>query len=314
MENYEVTISQKAGSITCDFEGAKAYLNSQLSIYRGMVFTEDSKKEAKNTVAELRKQKKAFSDRVKEVKAEYMKPFDDFQKQANELIGMYDDPVNFINEQIDVFEQKRISEKKQRIEEIYEEFMSDMQDVLPLKKIYNIKWENATFTEKQIKDEMTSLKQTVKVGLETINGMGSDVEEAAINIFLQDYDLSKAILYINNHEKQKMDILAREQERIRREEEERIRREERERLEAERRHEEELRQAQIKAEEDKQKAVEQAKAEAEQEVIDSFIPDDTDGVEEVTYEYHITLSDDAKQKLEMFMDSVGIEYEIMPVF
>jgi len=303
MGNYEVIVTPEAGVIKCDFDSAKKYLDSQLDIYRGMVFTEDSKKDAKNTVAELRKQKKAFSDRVKEVKAEYMKPFDEFQKQANELIGMYDEPVDFINGQVEAFEQKRITEKKQRIADIYQEFIGDMAEKLPLNAIYNIKWENATFTEKQIKDEINEIKASVKTGIETIKAMQSDIEERVIDSFLVDRDIKKAIMAITAHEKNKAEILAREQERLRREEEERIRREEREKIEAERRHQEELRLAE-----------EKAKAEAEHEAIEAFIPVEVSGDHETVYEYHITLTEDAKEKLELFMNSVGIEFEIMPVF
>ena len=302
----EVMVSQKAGVISCDFDSAKRYLSEQLEIYRGMVFTEDSKKDAKSTIADLRKQKSAFSDRVKEVKKEYMKPFDDFQKKANELIALYDEPIFFINDQVNEFERKRIEEKKKRIEEIYDEFMSDMKDVLPMKKIYNTKWENSTFTEKKIKDDMTSIRLTVIQGLEAIRQMRSNVEETAIQMFLQDFDVTKAIMYINNHERQKAEILAREQERVRREEEDRIRREERQRIEAEQRHMEELRQA----EQRRLASIEQARAEAEQEVISGFIPD-VDDTDQTTYVYHINLTQDAKNKLEMFMDSVGIEYELV---
>ena len=76
MENYEVQVQQQAGKITCDFEAGKAYLNERLEEYRNVVFTEDSKKEAKATVASLRKEKKAFTDRVKEARDEYMKPLE----------------------------------------------------------------------------------------------------------------------------------------------------------------------------------------------------------------------------------------------
>ena len=55
--------------------------------------------------------------------------------------------------------------------------------------------------------------------------------------------------------------------------------------------------------------MEQAKAEAAQEVIDSLIPDADEDT--CLYEYRIALSADAKEKLEMFMDSVGIEWEMM---
>lgn len=67
MEN-SVVVTQKQGTISCDFESAKAYLQSRLDEFRGVLFTEDTKKDAKKVVAELRKEKKALSDRVKEVK------------------------------------------------------------------------------------------------------------------------------------------------------------------------------------------------------------------------------------------------------
>lgn len=287
--------------IECDFDGIEKYLDEQLAVYRGMVFTEDSKADAKKTVAELRKQKKAFSDRVKEVKEEYMKPFNDFFQRASQIIAKYDEPVMFINGQIDAFEQKRVEEKKTRIQEIYEEFIGDMMEELPLSRIYNPKWENATYTEKQIKDDIYQAKEKVKTGISTIKAMGSDIEDRVIGQFLLDYDIQKAVLAITQHEKDKAEILAREQEILRAEEEERIRKEEREKLEAELRHQEET-----------QKAVEQAKAEAEQEVIDSFIPEQG-GASEI-YEYHITLTEAEKEKLEMYMDSIGIDYEIMPRF
>ena len=44
-----------------------------------------------------------------------------------------------------------------------------------------------------------------------------------------------------------------------------------------------------------------------QEAIASMIPDMDAAVE--LYEYGIYLSPDAKEKLEMYMDSVGIEWE-----
>lgn len=320
METYEVKVTQQAGSIACDFEGAKAYLKEQLAIYSGMVFTEDTKKSAKETVAELRKQKKAFSDRVSEVKKEYMIPFEQFSSQAQELYMLYDEPIGFINAQIEDFEKKRVEEKKELIRGWYEELIADMEDMLPLDRIYNPKWENATTSQKAIRGEMMERKEAAKQAIATIKGMGSDVEDTALAMYRETYDIQKCILFITNHEKQKQEILAREQERIRREEEERIRREEREKLVAERKAAEELQRVREQAEAEKQEIisaaqeritaeVETAREEAAKEVIDSFIPDQEG--EENLYEYRVSLTPDAKEKLERYMDSVGIEWEMI---
>ena len=88
-----------------------------------------------------------------------------------------------------------------------------------------------------------------------------------------------------------------------------LRRAEEEKVEALRMAELERQEQARKAEAEKAAAVEQTKAEAAQEVIDSLIPDDGDETE--LYEYRISLSADAKEKLEMYMDSVGIEWEMM---
>lgn len=305
MNNNLVTVSQKNGEIRCDFETAKAYLRERLDEYRGIQFTEESKTAAKNTVANLRKEKKAFADRVKEVKSEYMKPFEVFYKQAEELIDMYDEPINYINNQVTEFEKKRIEEKQCLIREIYEECISDMKDFLPLAKIYNPKWENATTTLNAIRKELMTRKEETKQAVETIKGMQSDVEELVLKMYKESFDLAKCVMYINQHEKQKAEILAREQERIRREEMERIRREEREKIEAEQRAQAEKEAIFRKVEEEKKRAVESAREEA----IEGLIPS-MEG-ESNLYEYRISLTEDAKQKLEMYMDSVGIEWELM---
>ena len=62
-----------------------------------------------------------------------------------------------------------------------------------------------------------------------------------------------------------------------------------------------------RAEEERAAAIEKEREEAVQEAIASMIPDMDAAVE--LYEYGIYLSPDAKEKLEMYMDSVGIEWE-----
>ena len=317
MESYEVQVQQQAGKISCDFNAANAYIDNRLAEYKGVIFTEDGKKEAKATVAKLRKEQKAFADKVKEAKAEWMKPFEDFLEQANALIIKYEEPISFINGQVADFEKKRIEEKREQISELYVECLGDMQEELPLHKIYNKKWENTTTNPTQIRREMMERKETVKQGLDAIRQMHSDAEEKAVAMFLESYDLTKSILYINRYEQQQKEILAREQERVRREEEERIRREERAKLEAEQREREALARAEREkqealaaAEAEKLAAVEQSKEEAAQEVIDSMIPQNLEGSSNL-YEYRMALTAEAKEKLEMYLTSVGIDWELI---
>lgn len=304
-----MVISQQEGVIRCDFESVKAKLLQRLEEYKGAVFTEDSKNVAKAEVASLRKEKKDFSDRVKEVKADYMRPYLDFEQKAKELIALYDEPINLIDGQVREFEEKRRAEKRERIHAIYCENVGAVASYIPLERIFNSRWENATMKEKDIAKEILELAVSVQTAIDTIEAMQSEVTDRALEVYKKNLSLPEAMTYINNYEKQKQEILSRERERKIREEQERIRREERERIEEERRIQAEKEEIIRKAEAEKAAAVEQAREETAQNVIDGFIPD-LEG-ESNLYEYRMDLTSDAKEKLEMYLDSVGIDWELM---
>lgn len=293
MDETRAIIKQEQGSISWNFEQMKGYLNSTLEEYRTAVFTDASIPVAKKVVASLRKDQKEFKSRITEVKKEYMKPFDEFKSKADELVSLYDEPIAVINGQISDFDERRKEQKRCRIRSLYEENVSvDMEAYIPLSKIYNPKWENATFSEKEIAKEMTAINTSTEQAVATIQGMHSDAVPRALEMYRQDLSLANAIAYVNGYEAQKAEILRQEQERQHRVEIERVRHEERERMEAER-----------KAAEEKAVAVEQAK----QEVVDILTPVESGDTR--TYTYRLTLSEEGKDKFEMYLDSVGIEWE-----
>ena len=310
MDNIQTVITMESAKISCNFEQVEAAIQDVLSEYKGAVFTEDSKAYAKKVIAGLRTQKKTFQDKLREEKKKYMLPWDEFETKAKQLIAMYDEPIDLINGQVQAFEEKRIAEKKELISNIYSEIISDeLKEYIPLERIYNSRWENATMKEKEIRRDIMELSERTAKDIETIKNMESEAVPKALVMYQTSLDMAGAVSYINTYERQKQEILAREQEQRKKEEEERIRREERERLMAEQKAVEEKEAALRQAELEKNRAVEQAKAEGAQEAIDSLIPEADD--EASLYEYRISLSCDAKEKLEMYMNSVGIECHII---
>jgi hypothetical protein len=234
-----------------------------------------------------------------------MQPFKVFESQAKELLEMYDKPIAYIGSQVAEFERKRIAEKQTLIKQIYDECIGEMSDEIPLSSIFNAKWENATMAEKAIREEMILRKCDIK----SIKEMGSDAEKEAIRIYFNTFNLSESVKYIGKYEAQKREILKKEQERIKQDEEARIRKEERERLEAERKAQEEKEAFIRQAEEEKQLAVEIAKEKAAQEVIESLIAGQEG--ESNLYEYRLSLTESQKEKLEMYLNSVGISWEMI---
>lgn len=294
MNKKEVLVTQELGVVNFNFEEMKEYLNQRVDEYRNAVFTDESIKFAKSCVAQLRKEQTAFKSRITETKKEFMKPFDEFKKKADELVSLYDEPINFINGQVEDYERRRKAEKKAKIESLYEELVTDLKEYIPIEKIYNPKWENATYKMTDINKEIVEVAASVKEAIVTIEGMDSEAVTKALELYKKDLSLTNAISYINNYERQKAEILLREREKRNQEEIEKARAEERARM----------------AEESRQKeAIEEAKEQAKAEVIESMaiMPEE----QTKDYIYSISLGEESKKALEMYLDSIGVDWEIL---
>lgn len=226
MEEIRVNVEQKNGAIGFNFEEIKERLNSELEVYKNMIFTEDSKTEAKKTIASLRKLKKSVNDKKLEVKKSFMIPYTNFEAQVKELDKLIDEPINFINEQVEEFERRRVEEKKSLISEIYTEIMAEHVEAsgyLPLQRIYDSKWENATTTKKAITDAITERVDHVEKDLSIIHSMESEFEDKGIAKYKATLELSDAIEVMNQYQKQKEEILRRQEEEAKRKAEEEAR-------------------------------------------------------------------------------------------
>lgn len=226
MEEIRVNVEQKNGVIGFNFEEIKEKLNSELEIYKNMIFTEDSKTEAKKTIASLRKLKKSVNDKKLEVKKSFMIPYTNFEAQVKELDNLIDEPINFINNQVEEFERKRVEEKKSLISEIYTEIMAEHVEAsgyLPLQRIYDSKWENATTTKKAITEAIAERVDHVEKDLGIIRSMGSEFEDKGIEKYKATLELSDAIEVMNQYQKQKEEILHRQEEEAKRKAEEETR-------------------------------------------------------------------------------------------
>ena len=226
MEEIRVNVEQKNGVIGFNFEEIKEKLNSELEIYKNMIFTEDSKTEAKKTIASLRKLKKSVNDKKLEVKKSFMIPYTNFETQVKELDNLIDEPINFINNQVEEFERRRVEEKKSLISEIYTEIMAEHGEAsgyLPLQRIYDSKWENATTTKKAITEAIAERVDHVEKDFCIIRSMESEFKDNGIEKYKATLELSDAIEVMNQYQKQKEEILRRQEEEAKRKAEEEAR-------------------------------------------------------------------------------------------
>ena len=317
MNELTLKVKQNPGVIELNFDEIEKALDTKLAEYKGAVFTEESKNIAKAEVANLRKLKKSFEDARKGVKKEWMKPYDDFEIKMKRLTEKIDEPINLINSQINDFEEKRRKDRREKIKEIYQEVIGDMEEYCDLGRIYDPKWENATTTVKSIKESITQSVENARIAVNTISGMQSDAVSKALEIYKESQDMAKAIAYINNYEQQRAEVMRREEERRRQEEEkkrraeeERIRAAEREAVKREAKIREQARkeaEAAIKEEEAAKQEAAVAPFEAEKSGGDDvmpFVQPDTR-----TVFYRVVATEEDIRAIDMALDSIGVYYE-----
>ena len=107
MNELSLNIQQNPGCIELNFEEIEERLDKKLAEYKGAVFTEETKDIAKAELASLRKFKKEFEDARKNVKKEWMKPYDYFEHKIMFLTVKIAQPNILIDSLVTVFDKKR---------------------------------------------------------------------------------------------------------------------------------------------------------------------------------------------------------------
>lgn len=313
MEGLVLRVRQNPGTIELNFDELNRQMDAKLAEYKGAVFTEETKDIAKGELASLRRLKEDVESARKATKKEWMKPLDAFEAQMKALSSKVDEPINLIDGQLKEFEKKRKEEKRGKIVGIYEELIGDMREYLPLEKIYEKRWENATTTMKSIQESISGMIDSTRTAVATISSMQSDAVEEAIGLYKNTLDMAKAIAYINDYERKKAEIMRREEERRKREEERRLQAEIERAKAAER-------EAIAREERARKEAEEQAAivAEEQKHEEEGFLPEPDAWEEDIlpftqpttlTAFFKVVATPEELEQVEMTLNSFGIWFE-----
>ena len=208
-------------SIDWNFEELKTEITEKVSDYMNLVYNDDQIKIGKKDRAELNKFKKALDDKRKDVKKQVMDPYNTFEAQIKELIGIVDKAINNIDQQIKGYEEAQKQEKEKLCRFLYEKHIGDLDRVIPYEDVFDPKWLNKTTTEKSIIEQITAFRDKVDQELKVIITESSKYAYEMKEEYLKDFDLSAAMAVKQKlEETEKKKAIFEEQERKRKEEEE----------------------------------------------------------------------------------------------
>lgn len=171
-------------------EELKAEIAEKMRDYTGLVFTEDTIKDAKKDRAALNKLRTAFEDERKRIKRQCMAPYEQFETQVKELIALIDEPIRLIDAQIKEVEEQKKAQKRKDIEELFGSI--GFQLFVTLDKIWDDKWLNATVPLSRIEEQMKSRMYQIGEDIAVIQKL-PEFSFEAMEVYRKTMDLNKAI-------------------------------------------------------------------------------------------------------------------------
>ena len=185
VDNYQLP-----EAISFNYDELKTSLIEKTEAYTKLVYTEGNIKAAKEDRADLNRLKKALNDERLRRQKEYMKPFDAFKSQIDEIISIIDKPVLAIDKQIKEYEQIKQDEKKNNIEEMFKSML--FPEFVRIDQLWNAKWVNATYSMNNIENELLEKKENIIKECQTLATLPSYSHEA-VHFYQKTLDIAQAL-------------------------------------------------------------------------------------------------------------------------
>ena len=180
--------------ITDNMAEIKEYALETKKYYEHLVFNDEQVKEAKDERASINKTVKKVADYRKDTVDKFNKPLEEFVKTAKETESILKEASNCIDVQIKKYEEEEKQAKKKECKELFDNLVGDLSELISFEKVFDNRWLNKTTKMTEVEQDIKNVIEKVNTGLQAIKGLNSEFETELINTFLQDYDLSKAIM------------------------------------------------------------------------------------------------------------------------
>lgn len=181
-------------------EEVKAWLGDVIQKYEGLVVTPESMRSAKEDKAKLNKLRAALEERRKEVKRDYLAPYQRFEEKYKELLALIDKPIASIDTQIRALDEQEQKEKYSRLKAYFDDCMASSLGVpvdVDFDRILNPKWKNKTMKADALEQEIYDTLCRIKDDVQELRDYYADSPHftAIMNCYLQGYEKSCALAY-----------------------------------------------------------------------------------------------------------------------
>ena len=169
-----------------DFPALKAELLASMSDFDGLVYTDNTIKDAKKDRTTLSKAKKVVEDARKAYKARCLEPYEAIEPQIKELTSLIEERRLQIDKTVKEFEYRQKEAKKKEVREYYDRVSGGFGETAERiwEKIFEPKWVNATTGVAKYREEIQTDIADVTRGMESIKGLTSPFEHTLMELYL----------------------------------------------------------------------------------------------------------------------------------
>lgn len=194
MNELQIVSLEKTEVSTWNFERIKAEFAQELSVYKNMVYTDESIKSAKDDKARLAKLKKIIEDQRKAYKAKCLAPYDAIEPQIKEIVEMIEEQRALIDEVVKDFTERQKRKKEEEVKKYYEKKAFVLGDLAqPLfSKLLDPKWLNASTSRSKYEEGIQEAITKAKNDLDDLRAINSPFVDTLIEKYVETLSLDEA--------------------------------------------------------------------------------------------------------------------------
>lgn len=193
MQIYNPEESAYITEIKWNYEDIKKEVAAQAETYATAVYTDDLIKQAKADRAKLNKFVKAIKDRRTDVRKKLLAPDEQFGKQVDEIVGIVQRAITNIDMQVKNYETKQRNDKIDKLRAEFDSMIGDLKDTVMFERIYVPEWSNASFALSKAKGIMQETIDSIRNGINLIQNSDSPYAGDMMKVFLDTYDIGRAM-------------------------------------------------------------------------------------------------------------------------
>lgn len=187
------------GQITDNFEEITEQLAVAMQPYMATEVSPAIRKETKVQLAFLRKAEKAFEEKRRAVKAEYLEPYTTWEARYKQMLDPLRSAITHLDDQVKTIEDEELKEKLKAIEELLDERLAKEEPgfeayMRTMADLRSPRWVNKTVSLKQIAAEIDVSIQTVRKAMAVLDD-GTQYAPQVLAYYADHGNLADAIQY-----------------------------------------------------------------------------------------------------------------------